>query len=241
MKMKFRTVIPKQLRVFHFDNDNDGYPAECFRDQDKIRKRKEQRDMVRDQNRPSYQISSPEYDNLSLADDHADDDGDWTDEENEEEMKPSLQLLDDSLDYLRCREVWMRKQQTSRLNQFNKNRPNSHKKDLCRKTGTSSEDDWSQFQSCTSLKSFGTDSSGARSLAFTSPKKGQIRNFIMSHYTQVDRISDIFVLPARQTIAEKAEKNDGVATWRDIKNVVLGFSLSYIIVVVIYCIYLRRD
>lgn len=123
--------------------------------------------------------------------------------------------------------------------------------------GLSMRRDDDKFLSCVSLKASEFDSTGSpeknpfESDSFKSPKKCASRNYIPTHFQQVDRISDIFVKqrrrPNRDTSAPPTaapDSNNNNNTWlKDLSKpvpmyVVIGMFVAYI--ALIYHFY-KRD
>lgn len=139
-------------------------------------------------------FGSPEYERLQIDDD---DDG-WSD--GEETTKRSLRPrnLDDSLEYQRNREDWQRDQSRARLSRYSHNRRASSEsarqrsiRDVIKGKDSGINEDF--FQSCASLKSKHDSSDEIRS-----PIKSVTRNFLESHFEPVNRLSDIYVAPAKR-------------------------------------------
>ena len=171
--------------------------------------RREQRNNARDLNRPNMDRLSPEPVSIKIDDD---DDG-WSDAEEEKPSSRSRRL-DDSLEYQKNREDWMITQRVARRSRFSQNRRSSSeffrlgavKKKPLRDFACS--EDWAQFQSCMSLKG----DSDLFNEKQPSPKKTFTRNFIDSHHSEVNRMSDIYVLSSKAAAIPEIVVTD----WSDV-------------------------
>lgn len=161
----------------------------------------------------SSSTSDPEKEeNIATEGVKIDDDDDGWDEDDDPAMSKARNL-DDSLEYQRPREEFFLGQKVARRKFFNKNRGmrfENIKQRLGRNSISSKTtvtvDDWSQFQSCSSLKS--TESANDLEVG---PKKTVFRNFMLSNHSTVDRMSDIHVPPARMISKETAENPENLS------------------------------
>lgn len=182
--------------------------------------RREKRNKAMDQNRPLLNIQTTPEKEMS-----GDDDKDWPEEEDDKPSPMMRSDLNDSLKQVNQYEDWMLNQQKARHSRIRKNRRSSFEKNFHRNQNMS--DDWAKFQSCTSLKSVDAESSND---ALRSPKKSVTKNFFMSHFSQVERISDIYVPSHRQVTQETAETNINLFL-RDHKCAIITAFIACFIVV----------
>lgn len=176
-------------------------------------KRREKRNIVRDQNRPIYAVeSSPEYDAMMHATEESDG---CLSEEEEEESRTSKNSreLNSSLEYVKRREEWNLQQRATRRKIFNKNRRKSAENQR-------PSDDWGQFQSCVSLENSSVDVN-------YDAKKGVIRNFLVSHHAQVNRLSDIYVKPPQRSI-QKDPCDEKRFSFQEVRNILLAVGFAFI-------------
>lgn len=139
---------------------------------------------------------SPEYERLLIDDD---DDG-WSDGEETSRRSLRPRNLDDSLEYQKNREDWQRDQSRARLSRYSHNRRASSEsarqrsiRDVIKGKNSGTTEDF--FQSCASLKSKHDSSDEVRT-----PIKSVTRNFLESHFDPVNRLSDIYVAPAKRDL-----------------------------------------
>lgn len=185
--------------------------------------RRQQRNQARDQNRPNLNISSPEYEVLSSSSET-----DKFSDDDEEVAATARRSLNDSFAQIKQREKWQQEQKLARRKNFAKNRRSvSESSQLHQpKLRDSSEllqslDESFKYQSCTSL------SSESKSEMFVTPKKGIAKNFFMSHHSELNRMSDIYV-PSKTSLT--TQHNNLIVhdvTWLDIKSFLLGFIIAF--------------
>lgn len=139
--------------------------------------RKCKREKARDLNRPNL--------NSNLDDTVCNSDNDWvdgTEEENSTELDSiTSKQLDKSLEYIKARDKFKKRQHKMRRRSFNSNRRSSTSKNSHRST-----DDWDKNKSSASLLSEST-------LNLSTPKKSCTRNFLDTHIAEVNRMSDYYV------------------------------------------------
>jgi hypothetical protein len=133
-----------------------------------------------------------------------------------------------SFEQIKQREDLMHQQQHARHNRFSKNRKGKAKKSPLKANSNHacSLEEWNQYQSCSSLKC-------ADLQAWQTPKKGVVRNFIVSSYAEVDRISDIYVKNLPCTFQDQQGhdiKNSENSSWLQIRCFVRGFIIACFIV-----------
>lgn len=173
----------------------------------KADERKEKRNQIQDQNRPDINVGSPEYERLLIDDD---DDG-WSEGEEKSRRPLRPRNLNDSLEYQRNMEDWHSEKSRARLSRYSSNRRASSEsvrqrsiRDAIKAKDSGINEDF--FQSCASLKSSKHDSSDE---VARSPIKSVTRNFLESHHEPVNRLSDIYVAPAKRDIlTTAAPKNE---------------------------------
>lgn len=221
-----RSLTPRQLKQAYsyrvLDKDNSD-EMDTFRAKEDDRR--EKRNKAVDQNRPLNIQTTPEKE---LPDG---DDDDWQEEEDDEKPSPMMRSeLNNSLQRSKQREYWMLSQQKARQSGFRKNRRNSLEKNF--QGNQNMSDDWKKFQSCTSLKSVDADSSNE---FLRSPKKSVSKNFIESHFSQVERISDIYVPSHRQVAQETMETNVNVL--ENFKCAIITAFLAIACFIVVFIIY----
>lgn len=158
------------------DDDEATMPSGSSKEKED--QRKKDRNRARDNNRPNFvdSCSSPEYELLNCDDT-------WESQNTDERTviyKP--RRLNKSFEEVKHREDWMNQQQQARHDCFVKNR--KAKPSISTPKNSITPEDFNQYISCSSMKSFEV---------FTTPKKGLVRNFIVSNHAEVDRISDIYV------------------------------------------------
>jgi hypothetical protein len=173
------------------DTDSDEHVAKCSRIE-KALNRKEKRDKARDLNRPNLQDDSNDVTVCS-------NDSEWTEDEdnNNYERHSNTSKQDKSLEYIKQRENFRKRQQKMRRRSFNNNRKSSISKDnknISGRISRISSDDWDKFRSCRSLQS---DCSLAFNSTLQTPIKTCIRNYIDSHFDEYNRMSD-YPAPIRQ-------------------------------------------
>lgn len=212
---------PKQRRTAHRDDDTDtdeDVPAVSLRQKEEARRA--QRNQVRDQNRPNYVDSDDSI-------------PEWSDDEVERRRPMRSGKLDESFEQIKQREQLMEHQQKARLKSFTRNRRRSSES-----MQQTSADDFSCFLSCMSLKSVDPDSSNEAQPAST---KCHVQNFIISHQAPVNRISDIYVVPAKQLAIQDTPKQEETrpeivtSRYRWLFMIVICFAVCYIFPDVFIC------
>lgn len=167
--------------------------------------RKAHRDQLCDSNRPNL---NEEFDS------ECDSDEEWADDDDELEKTTRLQM-NESFRNIKQVERFKEKQKVKRFQNYTKNRRSS--------IGSTS----TRYLSCLSLQS--VDSSPG---LFHSPKKSFTRNFIDSHYTELNRMSDYYVPARKLTDSACSDQNDNKQeSWphhlRDISFIVLGIAFAF--------------
>lgn len=209
-----RTLTPRRPRnakdkwIVEKDTDSDEHVAKCSR-MEKALNRKEKRDKARDMNRPNLQDDSNDVTVCS-------NDSEWTeDEENNNERHSNTSKQDKSLEYIKERENFRKRQQKMRRRSFNNNRKSSISRDtkILGRISRMSSDDWDKFRSCRSLQS---DCSLPFNSTLHYPIKTCTRNYIESHFAEYNRMSDYL---APQTIRQLSNNvDDEFWSLKDIKK-----------------------
>lgn len=252
-KKAIRTLTPKYFKVNSNnknnrknlldddDDDSDKAPIKTRKTIELDRKRK--RNMACDMNRPNLNDNCDDTiiseDQNCVKDSDDDDETDWIEENDNDESEARLsskQDLDQSLDYIRQRENYSKRQHKMRRRSFNNNRRSSliskHKftTEITTQAVTkmsTDKSDWEKFQSCMSLKSdsfmlLPQDS-------FQTPKKSCSRNFVDSHIAEVNRMSDYFVNSQFRFAQNNTDDdNDWDFDFKDIKKPVPLIIISFL-------------
>ncbi|XP_070495735.1 uncharacterized protein [Chironomus tepperi] len=211
-----RTLTPlrskngKDKWIVEKDTDSDDNVAKNSRKEKELN-RKEKRDKARDMNRPNLQDDSLDVTVCS-------NDSEWTeDDENNYERHSNTSKQDKSLEYIKQRENFRKRQQKMRRRSFNNNRKSSISKDtkILGRLSRVSSDDWDKFRSCRSLQS-------ECSLQFNStlqtPIKTCTRNYIESHFAEYNRMSDYQAPPPYRKLPNNVDDDFWDFNFKDIKK-----------------------
>jgi hypothetical protein len=221
---KIRTLTPRKLKnqmgwIVEEQEDSDEKPNVKKKSEHEI-KRQLKRNNARDFNRPHLNDTISPIEHECVADDN---DDDWM-EEIEKEENERISKHDSSLEHIQQLEAFQKKQRNMRRRSFTKNRRSSlhvEHKITTRFTSNNSQkllssnpsEEWDQFQSCMSLRS--SSSQGLRT-----PRKMIVKNFLDTHVSEVNRMSDIYVKPMRSFPLTDNEKTEieWNFEWKDVKK-----------------------
>jgi hypothetical protein len=192
--------VSKPIHYPKFNMGVEGVLQGTFKEKEE--QRRSQRNQVRDNNRQNItnSFSSPEYELLkkNKSSGLKDDENFLYDSVSTMFLKP--RRLNDSLEHVKQRENWMYQQQHARNNRFVKNR-----QDML-ETNSLNE---SHMELDLGIEQ--------------NPKKDLIRNFIMSNYSEVERISDIYVNSSQLPVIKTPEHSSLI----QLRYFVLGFVFAF--------------